>query len=512
MKLSHAALGALTWLGAAPGLLAAPGDDGARVVPFEALGKSFLEKHCPQATPQAPCPLDDVLARRCVRMDVGLFELFFPADHLEDKKRAEMLPEIAGSLVDLQQEWIRWLKPGDEAAQGALAELESVGTWIDQWKATALRDLAEGGGASLFAALQAPEEVVQAEAAARAFLLDAERMPITPRNGTRLRFLCSPTRRDFMELVGYTGLVDPALREQYWIDGVDQWTQFWSGWTFVLGLEYAPWDDFDPEFRSGQSLTRFDETGLQELVVEQAALGLLYLCFQRPEPRHEEKALAMNLTIDVVGQINTVDGEGAITASGATTQPYERFVPGGASEGGVLPAISAAPFNMILDNHWRVGHGRDHFAESLRKGQKAGAKRAAKDKENPLRKDKTAHFELDVASAGRHVVTAPFLSSAAYERPYPPPEFLNDYREFFRAYKSGFLHWLRTEGVAEDPDASAAKFRELLVAMGRHGGSKTFEEVAREVYGVPLSSSEPAPEPEPESLEWRYLAWLAKGK
>ena len=71
----------------------------------------------------------------------------------------------------------------------------------------------------------------------------------------------------------------------------------------------------------------------------------------------------------------------------------ERFVPGGNSEGGVLPVVPAAPYDTIVESQWRKGHGTDSFAEPLQEGQSAGAK-AAKKQKHARAKDKLAHFVL----------------------------------------------------------------------------------------------------------------------
>ena len=99
---------------------------------------------------------------------------------------------------------------------------------------------------------------------------------------------------------------------------------------------------------------------------------------------------------------------------------------------------------------------------------------------------------------------APFFGSAAQGKELPPPEFLTDYLEFFRAYKSCFLHWLREKSTPK-PDASRAKFAELLRQVAEAGSAAGFEELVSEVYAIPLSAADLSK----DSLEQRFLAWLA---
>jgi len=329
----------------------------------------------------------------------------------------------------------------------------------------------------------------------------ADKLALAPQSTERIRLILCPTRREFMELVGYVGLVMPARQGDLWIPGISEWTQFWIDNSVVVALQYAPWED-DPKFRTGLPMNKFDKDGLRQHFVQQAATALLFTSLNRTDMTLFEKGLAVNLTIELCGRANTIDGEGAISSTGATTAPYERFVPGGNSAGGFLPAISAAGFDSITENHWRKGNGEDLFVEVQRDGQADGAKRAQKERENPLWKNELAHFELQSAEGKRRLVSAPFLGKPSKEKPYPEDEYLNDFREFYRSYQSCFLDWLERQG-AGDAEKSHAALNELLRKVAAPGG-KSVDDAAAEVYGIPLSSSAPS-----EALEWRFLTWLA---
>ena len=126
-------------------------------------------------------------------------------------------------------------------------------------------------------------------------------------------------------------------------------------------------------------------------------------------------------------------------------------------------------------------------------------------------KDKNAHFLLEAYGVnGEHIVSAPFFGAAANEKAFPESEFMIDYREFFRSYRTSFFHWLRENGVADSPDDSHERFRQLMRRYGEVGNEDEdmkLDELIQEIYETPMSAASG----ETENLEWRYLAWLAKG-
>ena len=327
-----------------------------------------------------------------------------------------------------------------------------------------------------------------------------------------MQLVFAPSRRDFIELVGYAGLLEPPRQPELWIKNATTWTTFWMGWTLVIGLEYPSWTK-DDEFKLGASMNKYEPTGMVQHVVQQAQNALLWMCYGENDALYLEQALALNMAIEVCGEANALEGDSGHGNTGAHTDPYEKFVPGAPPPGGALPAIPAAPLDQVKVNQWRKSLGKDHFAGPLRKGQKDGAKQVAKERpanvDPKLVKDKNAHFLLLGSDEVTHyVVSAPFFGAHAKEKPYPPVLFIIDYREFFRAYRSGFFHWLQTQADPAGAEPSAEKFRTLLKKLATREPDKSFEALVAEVYGVPLSDRNG----EVDSLEWRYLGWLAKGK
>jgi hypothetical protein len=104
-------------------------------------------------------------------------------------------------------------------------------------------------------------------------------------------------------------------------------------------------------------------------------------------------------------------------------------------------------------------------------------------------------------------VTAPFLGDLAEKKGLPPDAYLDDYEDFFRAYRSGFLYWLQTQGLPDEAQAQQ-RFRDLLHTHAGRNPLQSMDEVFSTVYGVPLSHADGSV----DSLEWRYLAWLAGKK
>ena len=471
-------------------------------IPFEALGKAFLERHCPEDASARACALDDVLAASYVHLRGGAFDMFFPAAFFGDSRKGE-IQDSALALLELQDLWVERHCRDEATATRARAELATLAAWVDVWNKSALGKVARADlskTSDLYDLLGADDEVRAVAESLAPRLFDAETMALVPQFTERLRVVFSPTRRDFMEFVGYSGLSSPELRKLLWNPGVDQWTQYWADSTMIAALQYAPWHE-DPKFKDGLSLNKFDKQGLRQHVTQQGATCLVATSLNRTDLPVIEKGLAVELTVAICGKANTIDGEGAISSTGASTAPYSRFVPGGNPNGGWLPPIPAAPFNSVLESRWRRGGGDGFYATPLREGQKLGAKRAKKERESDLAKNPLPHFELQDGSGKKLVVTAPFLGSLAEANPYPEGGFLNDYREFYRSYQACFLAWLREHGA--EGDQALTRFNEFL-ALLCGDPQKSMEDAAAEVYGEPLTTADGS-----AGLEWRFLTWLA---
>lgn len=491
-----------------PALPTAAGDDHPD---FAAFGQSLLKEHL-HAASAADVPFDKLIEKHCVRVQLGLFDIAYPAWALPQKGAFEDLRALSNALLDAEARWVDWLAKGEPAAAQPQADIEALRGWVKSWKQAALAKVESASDKSLFTLCAASEAQKAAAQHLRDALCHPDALGLAPKNGVPLSLVFAPTRKDFMDLVGYTGLVDPAQQTLLWTKDATMWTTFWLDWNLVLALEYPPWV-YDKEFKTCMPMDKFEPTGKLEHTLQQATLALLWMCYGDNDALHLQQALAMNMAIEVCGGCNALEGDGGRGTTGAQTQPYEKFVPGGASQGGTLPAIPAAPFDGVRKNQWHEGMGKDHYAKALRNGQKNAQKQMIKEKPtdaDPLIvKDKDAHFLLATEDGTKKAyVVAPFFGKAAGDKPYPPQEVIADYKEFFRAYRSGFAWWIEELGDKAGAAPSAAKWKQLMKALAARAEGKSFEDVVLEVYGVPLSGRNGAT----DSLEWRFIGWLAKGK
>lgn len=486
------------------------GDD---TIPFAEMGKTFLKTRCKVDDPAA-MPIDTLRNKFCVHGAIGYFDVAFPVWSLEDKDHVEEFKTIAGLMVQIQLHWMDWLAKGKPELAAPKADAETLLAWIKTWKPASFALAARADDKDLYAVLDASPAQRDASRRLDAFIRDTKVLGVAPRTSDvePMHILFAPTRRDYVDFMAYTGLQEPARQPELWTMDATAWTNFWSGWTIVLALQYPPWS-FDKEFKQFVPMNKYEPTGMQQHTVQHTMLTFLWMVYGDNDALHLNQAAAMNMAIEICGEINALEGNAGRGTTGARTEPYEKFVPGGNPNGGLLPPISAAPYDSEKKCPWHENLGRDHFALPLRKGQKAGGKQAAKEpqpKLDPvLARDKNAHFQLTSKDENKKwVVTAPFFGEAARTKQYPPNEFIVDYREFFRAYKCGFAYWLQTQGDAKGAEASAAKHREFLAALAKRDSDRKLEEVVLAVYGIPLSGKNGSV----DSLEWRYLEWLAKGK
>jgi hypothetical protein len=478
---------------------------------FAELGQSYLASHGKAAT-AADLPMEKIRSDWCVHIGLGAFDAAFPYSFLSEKKHIEQFRSLCTNLLEMQTHWVAWTAAEAEVSERAKADVKVLQSWIKTWRPAAFSNVARAEDRDVYVLMGAKEAQLQARDRLTDLLCKPDVLGVAPRDDVPVRILFSPTRRDFVELLGYLGLAKPEAQAAHWLPIATEWTNFWIDWDIVIALEYPPWS-FDKNFKTGLPMDKFSKTGLEEHALLQAANALQWMVYGEDGVPYFHQALGMNLAIAVCGELNALEGDGwGYGTTGGRTNPYERFVPGGNSAGGVLPPMPAASQDALKKGRWREGLGADYFAAPLRKGQKNGIKMVGKEGPEGLSKeileDKLAHF-LIVApdESDKYVVSAPFFGPASKLKPYPPTSVILDYREFFRAYKSGFTHWLQTTSEPKDAAGCEARFRELLRKMKERDPSSPFEDLVQQVYGLPLS----AKDGETDSLEWRYLRWLGKG-
>ncbi len=460
----------------------------------EALARGWLAAHG-GAAEGATVP--DVLRDRFAHLRLGAFALAFPPESFSFW--GEAYADALVGLLDVQLAWIDQAAPGDPAR----AEQEQRVATLRKWLASQgkrLRKLEPAAGSDLVAALE-PEAEVRAALEELAAYFDAGG-PLAPpaaedaagvanagaaaaagapaRKPAELVFL--PGREDFVPFVYVLGLLDEPWRGSYWTPDAARWTHCEWAHRRLIALEFAT-PAFERDWEQSISMTQKNKRGLVEHVVQ---LGARQIFEDMGVPALFAVALANNLTIDVYGEVDTRnDGDTAAREIGEVSI----FVPGALSDG-VLPAANA-------DSRWRKEKGKEYFLPPLRQGQKDGSKDARS------KWQKKTHFTIDGDKGGKHTVAGPFFGPG---EDAPPDDFLADYAEFLRAYRSGFLHWLREHGAGEDDaDLSRRAYGDFL---RRVAGGAPLGDALKAVYADPLSDGKASE----TTLEGRFLDWLSKGK
>jgi hypothetical protein len=438
---------------------------------------------------------------------LGSFDLWVPVEALKEARRLAQFRSACLTLLAVEEEWHGWLLAGQIPAEEA-ADREAVRQWIKAWSKG---EFAKARGGPLLETIKTKDKVV--EAAGRMSTAHVYDEMTAASVGQRNQIVFGPSRREFLQLVSLAGVLHPKEQAALWDPKVLERTSAWLGWCQICCFENVdmPVDVANPY--TGVAMDQRSPTSFEQFIADRVAAILVRKEFNRQGTHFFEEALGMNLVLGTVGRNNLYGGDWKIETrwTGETTQPYERFVPGGNPAGGTLPPRKAGMGFMTSTesemSRYRKNEGEGYFLASLRGGQEAGRKLAKKTKDQPLRDDPLAHFELYSLETHRPwAVSAPFLGEFAEKKTLPPNEFLDDYEDFFRAYRAAFLHWLEENG-SPDPESSRKKFSELIQAHKNRDPSKPFHEVVKEVYGIPLSHSSD----EVDSLEWRFLAFLDSG-
>src|SRR5260221_1552356 len=94
-----------------------------------------------------------------------------------------------------------------------------------------------------------------------------------------------------------------------------------------MGDECAAWADA-PRVRTVLPMNKFDEPGLEEHAVQQAANAWQWACYGDDGAPYLHQAVAMNLAIAVCGELNALEGDGwGYGTTGAKTQTaIARFI------------------------------------------------------------------------------------------------------------------------------------------------------------------------------------------
>jgi hypothetical protein len=455
-----------------------------REFPYEQTAQAFLSAHGLAGKTAAEADFESVLSKHFLSAPVGIFEIRYPAADLE--KRPGELLKCAQALIGAQEHLLDWLKPAGVDQKAAREDLKAVQKWIAGLKEGQLQKAKEAGGKDWMELLACPDATKAAQKHLATALGDGSLFSSKRDVPESVRLVIEPSRKEFVELVCYAGWQNEADRGLYWAEGLTTWTSAYVMADQVIALEYAVAGATD--YAQGTAMGEV----LGQQVVQLALNSLLERFFGERAPAALVRGLSMNLVIEQYGEVNTrVDGD----TRGRQTGKREVFVPGGQSEGGTLPKVSA-------DTRWRELQGADHFLKILKLAQKEGAEADKKGK------NKFAAFGIRNDKGTEPLaVQAPFFGAAAGEKQVPA-DYQGDFSECLRAYKSAFLYYLQTQAGGAGPK-SREKFAQLLCKLADPASGAEFEALLAQVYeGAPLSDVECSK----ASLEGRFVAWLPGGK
>lgn len=467
-------------------LLTAPAPAVAQTPDYTELATRFRAAHSLEALPTDASALPQALDRLFVTLDLGLFELRYPAASLADPKRGDEFREIALALLDLQLKWRGWLDV-TRADPPPPADAAAVRSWIKGWRGDALKKaMAARAADAPFAVAAGANAAQQAALASCAESFRKGGALDLPLEGTSTRLVLAPSREMFIGLVAFVGTLQADWKPLAWSANLAQRSAFQLNELLLLALSH-PAPDGSP---AGIGMNTREPTGLLQHVTQYAADRVVkHSCGATLDPGFH-LSLSVGLVIELFGENNARlfnSGEGK------TIPARERFVPGGRSEGGKLAARSADP-------RWRFEKGRDWFLKQLKLAQAEGNKIAIDVGEtapSPL-----SHFVLDANDKPnvKDIATAPLLGAYAAAQQVPA-NFYADYQECLRAYRTCFLHWLMEEAK---PLAGGKRGVAQLLRARLTRPAEPFDALCTELYGVPLT----APEPASKALEWQFLAWL----
>jgi hypothetical protein len=433
-------------------------------IDFAAIATSFRERHGVVADASPEAQLDHVLSSRFVHVRLGLIDVFYPLAPLAEKEQAERLQTACRALLRAQGRWLDLVAPLGADLSAARADLKVLEGWAKSWSPSVLRGAKEHESRDLYAVLDAKDKVRTSAGRFASAMSGADWLG-EPRLEPRYsQLVLLPTRRDFVELVCFAGSLYPEDQDEFWKDDVA------VDWTRGLALDFK------------------EKTGLEQHVAQRGLYSLMANYFGGEVSQAFTSALAMALVIDLFGEDNTrFEGD----LRGSSEPATEVFVPGGNSTGGIL--------GSDLEGRFRETKGGDYFVRSLRHAQKQGAESGSS-----ARARLGSFLLMADDKVERWSVTAPFLGSPAKAAVPPAERFLSDYQELYRAYKTCFVHWLRTEGGKNSAD-SAERFARLLARLFECPSEEAFEAQFPKVYdGAPFSDAELGE----GSLEGRFLRWL----
>ena len=458
-------------------------------IPHERLVRDFLARSGRADASPDTFSTEEFLDQGYIRIRLGLFELLLDRESARSLPDADNFKKVCDSVLVLQDCWLDWVEPSADAevVTSIRHDIKELSKWMKRVRGSQIAKLVKGmedwesdESSDLYVGLNSRASVREiAERLAQAMGTGA--FMGLEREDTPESIIMAPRRLPFIEWVSLAGWVYPDLKKAFWQDDVAVWTQFYMDRYKVMSLEFGSGAS---NWSAGIAMNSRVATGMEQQLTQLATNSLVDNYYGDRVPESFAGALAVNLVIDVFGECRTrADGD----LRSRRTEAYERFVPGGLSEGGWLPAISA-------DSWWRQesNYGADRFVGPLGAAQKNGYKDS---------RDRLRTFRLrNDADSHNQIVRAPFLGLAAADMPVPGSTFRGDYKELLRAYRTAFVYWLHSERTKDAEEL----FSKLLVHLA--GTKEDLEAALVELFSAPLSSVELTD----DDLEGQFLAWILR--
>lgn len=462
----------------------------AQELDYEVLAKGLLSDFGrPDAHPDT-IDMEVFLKDGFIHARLGIYDVYVPAMDATDKTVIADVKVVATALLDGQDMWLQWNAPSGDVEE-ARADIKKLKGWVKSWSKTKIAAAAKAGAGDLLEMSKAKDPIREASERFGNYMGTGSCIGMTREDQLHEPMILIPGRARFVEFICFGGWLYPNLRGTFWVPGIVDWTNTFVEGYNVIALAYAHPERSASDYTKSISMNSRTGNGMQQQVVQLGANALLDNYYGSRIPPSIAGGLAINLVIDIYGECNTnVDGDLRTRRAGAR----EMFIPGGQSQGGILP-------QNMADGRWRIdGQGKDRFVGPLRSSQQEGAAEA-KDR------DKRRHFELkDDDSIKDTLIHGPFLGAAAAEAKDPPAAFYGDHLEFLRAYRCCFMWWLKTKGESS-AKKSAAAFASFLRGLAQGDDAAGVQAVIEEVYGGRALSTA---ELKKDDLEGAFLRWLTK--
>jgi len=465
-----------------------PADD---LIPHEELAKAVLERAGLATGPAEEVSIEEVLERSYFTLRLGVFDLAISAHETKEKKNGNDFASLAVAIVDLQARFIEWIGPDAPDLKQAQKDIKTLRSWCKRLRGDNIDNLNGKEMGDLATLLKANKKVLEAQARFGAYMAKGTPLGIDREDEFVDTFIVAPDRRAFLEILSTFGAISPQNKGVYWTADVATWTNTYYNDISVTCLEHSDPGSTTRGVFGGASMNERTPTGMEQQLTQLAGNAMLDNLYGDKIPPSLAGAFSVNLVIDIYGECNTrIDGD----LRARRTEAREIFVPGGLSEGGILP-------KNMADSRWRGEQGKDRFLVQLQASQTAGDSKARK------RQEKNGGFEIqDDRESERLVLRAPFLGGPASGRNKVPDQFWGDSLEFYRSYRTAFVYWLQTKGIKSKKDARKS-FGELLTTLAQSDDhAANIESVIEEIYGRPLSADETSK----KDLEGQFLLWLAK--